>query len=89
MLFRFTRRVFVDLGIWMIAFGLVVGVVFPPAVCWMGVPSEYAMTFTFYAYCLTAGVAVGGANITLAQAVVKKRLRGVGRSLAPCARHPR
>ena len=38
---RITRKVFHDLAIWMIAFGLLIGVVFPFFVILLGVPVSY------------------------------------------------
>ncbi len=72
---RITRSVFKDLAIWMIGFGLTVGLIFPWAVHQMGVPKAYILTVPFHLYCLIAGFAVGGANVLLAHGVVRLRLR--------------
>ena len=62
---RLTRKVFTDLAIWMIGFGLMIGVVFPFFVTIMGVPSSLVLTWWFFAACIAAGVVVGGVNIGL------------------------
>jgi len=35
---RLTSRVFTDLAIWMMGFGLLIGLVFPPSACFSGCP---------------------------------------------------
>lgn len=72
---RITRSVFADLAIWMIGFGLMVGLVFPWTVHQMGVPKLYVLTVAFHLYCLIAGFTVGLVNVLLAHSVVRVRLR--------------
>ncbi len=72
---RITRKVFTDLSIWMIGLGLLIGIIFPFFVSWMGIPAEFVLTPWFFAACITAGIIVGGINITLARTVVGSRLR--------------
>ena len=72
---RLTRKVFTDLGIWMMGLGLVMGVVFPFFVMLMGVPSRYVMTPLFFVATVSAGLAVGASNQLLSKAVVGSRLR--------------
>ncbi|MEZ5242229.1 MAG: diguanylate cyclase [Microthrixaceae bacterium] len=72
---RLTRRVFTDLGIWMMGLGLVMGVVFPFFVMAFGVPSRYVLTPVFFAATIGAGLAVGASNQLLSRAVVGSRLR--------------
>lgn len=72
---RLTRRVFVDLAIWMICAGLIIGIVFPPVLVVFGVPADIVLTPFFFVVCLVAGAMVGGINITLARVVVLPRLR--------------
>ncbi len=77
-----TRKVFTDLAIWMTSLGLMMGVMFPFFVVWMGIPAQLVMTPWFFATCMTAGLLVGAANIMLAKTVVGRRLRLlVGRML--------
>lgn len=72
---RLTRKVFTDLAVWMIGFGLVIGVVFPFFVTAVGVPSTLVLTWWFFAACITAGIVVGAVNIGLARIVIGRRLR--------------
>jgi two-component system cell cycle response regulator len=71
---RFTRRVFADLAIYMIGFGLLIGIVFPPFVALLGVPTQYVLTPWFFAICMAAGFLVGAVNIGLGRMVVGRRL---------------
>lgn len=74
-MFRITRKVFSDLSIWMIGLGLLMGIVFPFFVAWMGIPVEYIFTPWFFIACIAAGIIVGALNITLARTVVGSRLK--------------
>lgn len=74
---RLTRRVFLDLAIWMISVGLVIGVVFPPALVVFGVPREIAFTPFFFVVCLLAGTIMAGINILLTRVVILPRLRAL------------
>jgi two-component system, cell cycle response regulator len=71
---RLTRKVFTDLSIWMIGLGLIIGIIFPFFVSWMGIPSSFVLTPWFFAACITAGIIVGALNISLARVVVGRRL---------------
>ena len=71
---RLTRRVFHDLAIWMVAFGLAIGVAFPFLVVLLGVPIETALAPTFFGACLGAGALAGLLNFKLARQVVGKKL---------------
>ena len=73
-MFRITRKVFTDLSIWMIGLGLLIGIIFPFFVSWIGIPSEFVLTPWFFTACIAAGIIVGGLNITLARVVVGRRL---------------
>lgn len=72
---RLTRRVFTDLGIWMMSLGLVMGVAFPFFVMAFGVPSRYVMNPLFFSATVGAGLVVGASNQALSRAVVGSRLR--------------
>jgi len=71
---RITKKVFADLALFMIGFGIVIGVVFPFFVLAMGVPKSYVLTPLFKILCISAGIFVGAVNILLAKIVVGKRL---------------
>ncbi len=72
---RLTRKVFNDLAVWMTGLGLVIGIVFPVFLTFLGVPRWLALTPLFFAACITAGILLGGINIALARSVVGHRLR--------------
>ncbi len=72
---RITKRVFLDLAIWMILFGLLIGIVFPWFVILLGVPRSIAIKPGFYLACLGAGAIAGLANWILARLVVATRIR--------------
>jgi diguanylate cyclase (GGDEF)-like protein len=74
-MFRLTRKVFYDLAIWMAGFGATTGLLFPHFALAMGLPRAQVLSPSFFAACVLAGVAVGGANIALARSVVGRRLR--------------
>ena len=79
---RITKKVFHDLALWMIAFGLGIGIVFPFFVMLLGVPSETSLTITFFLACLGAGALAGGINFVLARVVVGSRMRLLARSMS-------
>jgi diguanylate cyclase (GGDEF)-like protein len=72
---RLTKRVFLDLAIWMVGFGIIVGTVFPFFVVAMGVPAAEVLTAPFFAATLFAGVVVGAANHLLSRFVVGSRVQ--------------
>jgi diguanylate cyclase (GGDEF)-like protein len=72
---RLTRKVFNDLSIWMVGLGLLIGIIFPFFVSWMGIPGRLVMTPWFFLVCITAGVVLAALNISLARTVVGSRLR--------------
>ena len=79
---RITRRVFHDLAIWMVGFGLSIGVVFPFFVMMLGVPSGIALKGVFFGACLGAGALAGIINYGLARLVVGVRLRILANSMS-------
>ena len=72
---RLTRKVFTDLGIYMIGFGLLMGMIFPPFMLLLGIPSTYVISVPFFACCVAAGIMVGSINMLLARIVVGGRIR--------------
>jgi diguanylate cyclase (GGDEF)-like protein len=72
---RLTRRVFVDLAIWMMGFGLLIGLVFPPFCLLLGLPASQILTPLFYVSTVVAGLIVGAVNFALSRLVVGRRLR--------------
>ena len=78
---RLTDRVMVDLRLWMVAFGLLIGLAFPFVVVLLGVPTDVALRPAFFAATLLAGLIVAEANHFLARAVVGVRLRALARGM--------
>jgi len=78
---RLTRKVFHDLAIWMILFGLSIGIVFPFFSILLGVSSQIALTIKYFLACLGAGALAGGINFALARLVVGARLRLLAKSM--------
>ena len=72
---RLTSRVFTDLAIWMMGFGLLIGLVFPPFCLLLGLPEGRILTPLFFASTLLAGLVVGAVNFGLSRIVVGRRLR--------------
>ena len=71
---RLTRKVFLDLAIWMAGFGILIGVFFPFFVQLLGVPKNTAMKGPFITACLLSGILVGIINYIMARWVVGGRL---------------
>lgn len=71
---RLTKKVFTDLAIRMVTFGLSIGVVFPWFVTILGVPKSIAMKPGFYIACLSAGALAGFINYLLARSVVGSQI---------------
>lgn len=74
---RITKKVFVDLAIRMIGFGIIIGVIFPFLMLLLGVPSHLAMSVWFFLICIGAGIIVGLVNIALSRITVAKKLKMV------------
>lgn len=72
---RITKKVFTDLALFMIGFGLLIGIIFPFFVIAMGVPKEYILTPIFVFLCIFAGIFVGTMNIIFARVIVGNRLK--------------
>ncbi len=72
---RITNKVFNDLGLFMMFFGLIIGIIFPFFMLLFGVPASYVMTFGFFSSCIGAGIVVGAVNLILSRVIVAKRLK--------------
>ncbi|HEX8938534.1 MAG TPA: diguanylate cyclase, partial [Candidatus Limnocylindrales bacterium] len=72
---RLTARVFDDLAIWMVGFGLLIGVLFPPFCLAVGLPAERVLAPGFFVMTVGAGLVVGAVNFGLSRLVVGRRLR--------------
>ena len=71
---RLTKKVFTDLAIYMIGFGILIGLCFPVFLNILGVPSLLTFAPWFFVVCIIAGIIVGLVNILLARSVVGKRI---------------
>lgn len=69
-----TKKIFHDLAIFMIGFGVVVGVAFPFFVLITGTPSSYVLTPLFFILCILAGSLVGLFNVFLSRKIVGTKL---------------
>lgn len=72
---RFTKKLFTDLAIWMIGFGLLNGALFPFFAHKLGMEAGQVFTITFWAATITAGLVAGIINYILAMLVVRPRLK--------------
>ncbi len=72
---RITKKVFTDLALFMIGFGLIIGIIFPFFIRATGVPKSYITSPLFISSCILAGILVGAINIFLAKLIVGKRLK--------------
>ncbi len=71
---RLTRKGFTDLAIFMMGFGFIMGVIFPPFVVVLGMPTANAFTPVFAGSCIAAGLCVGAINWLLARRIVGQQL---------------
>ena len=68
------RNIFTTLAIYMIGFGLIIGIIFPFFVTLiLDVPAEQILNPLFFILCLFAGFLVGLFNIFLARKIVGKK----------------
>ncbi len=79
---RITKKVFTDLAIYMMGFGLAIGIIFPFFMLLIGVPENYLFTKLFFSACIAAGVLVGAINYALSRAVVGGRLKLLARKMS-------
>ncbi len=79
---RITNKVFYDLAIWMVIFGLCIGTVFPFFVMLLGVPADIALKTVFFTACLGAGALAGILNYGLARWTVGSRLKLLASSMS-------
>jgi hypothetical protein len=86
---RLTNRVFDDLAIWMVVFGLFIGFGFPFFVILLGVPAATALTPIFFGACPGAGALAGGINFALAKLVVGVRVRLLAENMGSIEDHLR
>lgn len=78
---RLTRRAFTDLGLWMLALGVAIGVVFPFVMIPLGVPSELTLRPRFFVATVLAGLALAATNYVLAHSVVGSRVKALAQQM--------
>lgn len=71
---RFHKRVFVDLMIKMLGFGICIGIVFPFFTLLFGVDKSIALSPLFFLSCILAGILVGIMGLLIARVNIKFRL---------------
>jgi len=71
----FTRNIFHDLAIWMIGFGVLIGLAFPFFMVLMGLDPSLALSNKFFVATVSAGILVGAFNLVLVRLVVRPGLR--------------
>jgi len=69
-----TKKVFLDLCIFMIILGVIVGLIFPFYALMLGTPRTYVLTPLFILSSIAAGVFVGFFNYFLAKRIVGRRI---------------
>ncbi|HAJ95434.1 MAG TPA: GGDEF domain-containing protein [Actinobacteria bacterium] len=72
---RLTKNIFNDLAIWMIGFGIIIGIIFPFFARALGVSREITFSWEFIVGCIFAGIVVGAVNIILSRTVIARKLR--------------
>ncbi len=71
---RFHKKVFVDLLVKMLGFGITIGVIFPFFTLLFKVDKTIALSPLFFISCILAGILVGLISFVIVKASVKKRL---------------
>lgn len=84
---RLTKRVFSDLAIWMMGFGMIVGIVFPFFMVLLGMERSIAFTWWFFCVCILAGLFVGAVNILLARLIVGSRILLLSKHMQKVEKH--
>lgn len=72
---RITRKIFLDLAIYMVGFGILVGLIFPYFVMLFNVPKHIARSPIFLGSCILAGILVGLVNIFFVRIAILSRIK--------------
>ncbi len=72
---RITQKIFVDLTIFMIGLGVVVGLVFPFFCTFLGVSKEIVFRPLFFLACVAAGIILAIMNISLARRIIGRPIK--------------
>ncbi|WKY47288.1 GGDEF domain-containing protein [Eubacteriaceae bacterium ES3] len=71
---KLSKSIFRDLSIYMIGFGVLIGIVFPLFTILFGIDPQIAFSPIFVFACIIAGALVGFVNIFLTKIIVKKQM---------------
>lgn len=74
MLPRISKKLFVDLALWMLVFGFLMGFSFPYFMLALGFDKSQVLTLEFYSATLIAGILVALINYAMVRAIIGKRL---------------
>jgi diguanylate cyclase (GGDEF)-like protein len=72
---RITQKIFVDLTIFMIGLGVIVGLVFPFFCTLLGFPKEIVFRPLFFLACVVAGILLAIMNISLARRIIGRPIK--------------
>lgn len=82
-----TKKIFTDLAIFMISFGILIGLCFPFFVLITGTPSTYVITPLFFVLCVSAGIIVGLFNVVLSRKVVGSQIIRLSQHMRKVQQH--
>lgn len=71
---RLTNKIFADVIIFMVGFGIFIGIVFPFFIVLMGIQYNLVLNLRFFSYCIIAGILVALANITIVKLIIIYRI---------------
>ncbi|MDH5182435.1 MAG: GGDEF domain-containing protein [Gammaproteobacteria bacterium] len=74
MLPRISKKLFVDLALWMLGFGFLMGFSFPYFMLTLGFDKTQVLTLEFYSATLIAGIIVALINYALVRSIIGQRL---------------
>ena len=72
---RLTASIFRDLIIYMVFFGLLMGLAFPTLMTWLGFDADSVYTLKFFVASMLAGVVMGAINFFWVNVTVRPHLR--------------
>lgn len=64
-----------DVALMMVSFGIVIGIIFPFFVYFMGMGNELVLNPRFFIYCIVAGILVAMVNIFIVNTIVIKKIQ--------------
>jgi methyl-accepting chemotaxis protein len=73
----FIKKIFTNLTICMIGFGLIAGILIPFLALLSGVPAEKVLTRTFFFECILAGICIGFINVIITKKILSQYLKPI------------